>query len=150
MRAYYLVSKEAFNFDQTLIADERDNLLYQLSVDDVKHVWSLKSYEKDQILHVFELGYRQNSIRFNYRNHIYTVKKSVWGSHYVVQSSMHSNHEFKYLSVTYKGYFFIDGIEQSYFDEDSNVIATKEEESVFLLLVHLAVYIMMHSKSNYA
>ncbi len=144
MRAYYLVKQHMIVNAKTIIADEKNNLLYQLTTDGIKHSWSLKTYEKGYTLIVFEHGFTQSCIRFKYLNHIYTVKKSAWTAKYLVSCSTIQDCTYTYKNGSYKSHFYINDEEQSYYDEDSSIIATNEKDTVFLLLVHLAVYIIMH------
>lgn len=144
MRAYYLISNRIVFHPHMAIADEHDQMLYLLTTDAMKHSWSLKTFDQGHTLFVFEHGFTQSSIKFTYKDHHYIVKKSAWNAHVIVSSDTDLTHRYKYLNAMYKDYFYIDGIEKSYYDEDSSIIATHEEDTLFLLLIHLAVYIIMH------
>ncbi len=143
MRAFYVTNQQNPLHVLATISDEYDHPLYQLTTDSLRHSWMLKTYKKGYTLFVFEHGFTLSSIKFCYLNHVYTVKKSMWNSQYIVCSATDQSHRFKFSNGSYKSHFYIDGVEQSYFDEDAQVISTNENQAVFLLLVHLAVYIIM-------
>ena len=126
------------------ITNERDEQLYQLMNDDMRRSWSLVSIKHGHTWFVFEQGTSHSSIKFTYLGNAYTVKRSAWSARYVVSSTKQVNHRYRYLWSRYKGYLYVDGIEQSYYDEDSQIIATSEENTIFLLLIQLAIYIIMH------
>ncbi len=148
MRAYYLIKQRMVLNVKTIITDDKDNILYLLTNDGIRHSWSLKSYKNEQIHVIFKHGFTQSRIKFKYLDHFYTVKKSAWLPRYIISSETDQEHKYKYLNESYKSHFYINDIEQSYDDEDSNIIATNENDTVFLLLVHLAVYIIMYVKDH--
>ena len=146
MRAYYLVPKHFVMNDQTLIVDEKNCMLYELIIDQQKRSWHLNTPKKEKPLVILSQGKNKRSIMFMYDNHNYIVKQSLWNQKFIVLDKENQGHSYRYFNQMFKGYFYINGIEQSYFDEDSSIISTSEDNSLFLLLIHLAVYIIMTTK----
>lgn len=146
MHAYYLMREHDVLNMGMIIADEKDHQLYHLTTDGIRHSWCLKSFDQREAVFVFTHGFTQSSIKFEYLGRIYTVKRSALLSKYMISCDQLDDRCYRYMNGSYKSHFYINGVEQSYFDEDSNIISTKEKNTTFLLLVHLAVYIIMQVK----